>query len=363
MIAPADQKDRISDNRFELLHTGHPLPDLAGARASQRVIQALSSMDKDDLLLCLISGGASALVPAPSNGVLIQDKGKITKLLLKSSATIHEINTVRKHLSKLKGGGLVQICPASTILSLIISDVPGNTLTDVGSGLTVEDPTTYSDAIATLKNRRLWNSTPPGVKGHLMKGIRGEIQETSKPGDKSFERVLNVIVADNGTACLTAKNTLEDQGIRSTVLSSCAEMESSQLANLLASKAFESQKDRRSEAVIIGGETSVEVHGKGVGGRNQHTALSAAKPIAGLDGVVIAALGTDGIDGNSIAAGAIADGGSMPRAKRKGLNPTQFLARNDSYTFFRRLGDNLITGPTGTNVGDLYLMISLKEPI
>jgi glycerate-2-kinase len=364
LVAPVQQRSGHVDNRFEVFHTGHPLPDYAGAKASQRVIQAVSSMGKDELLLCLISGGTSALLPAPSDGVLIQDKRRITNLLLKSKATIHEINIVRKHISKLKGGGLVQICPTSRILSLIISDVPGNSLTDIGSGLTAEDPTTYNDAVAMLKSVRLWNATPPRIKEHLMRGIGGELPETPKPGDKSFAGVRNVIIADNATACLAVKGALEDQGVRTIVLSSCAEMESSKMAKLLASKAFESQSDPvRSEAVIIGGETSVEVHGKGVGGRNQQTALLAANTIAGLNGVVIAALGTDGVDGNSLAAGAIVDGESISRAHRKGLDPRRFLAKNDSYTFFRRLGDNLITGPTGTNVGDLYLKISLKEPI
>jgi glycerate-2-kinase len=288
----------------------------------------------------------------------------VTELLVKSRTSIHEINTVRKHLSKLKGGWLAKICRASTILSLIISDVPRNRLADIASGATVEDPTTYNDAVEILKAHNLWNHVSENIRNHLTKGLMGEIPETPKPGDPAFQRVHNVIIADNRTACEAVKKALGADRIQSTILTSCAEMEAKSMGRLLASVARDHTRHGnvvlRSGAVIIGGETTVQVKGEGIGGRNQETALSAVEPIADLDGCVITTLGTDGIDGNSKAAGAVTDGRTAQRAELRGMNSRDFLSRNDSYHFFRKLSDNLITGPTGTNVGDLYLVACSK---
>jgi glycerate 2-kinase len=358
-----NQKAPAFRNHVEVLRCGHPIPDQTGLLASRRVIQAVRRLNEDDLLLCLISGGASAILPAPADGITITDKIATTHELLNSSATIHEINTVRRHLSKLKGGRLVELCRASNILSVVISDVPGNPLPDIGSGLTVEDPTSYRDAVQVLKKHQLWHRTPRRVRNHLLKGVRGNIHETPKPGDPDFKRVHNFIVADSAMACTAAQLALEKRKLRSTILSTSIELEARRMGELLANTALQQEThaaiSRYGNALIAGGECMVNVTGKGKGGRNQEVALSAVRGIKGLDGTVIAALGTDGIDGNSTAAGAIVDGNTAGRAKKAKLDPIHFLARNDSGTFFKQLGDALITGPTGTNVGDIYLMISL----
>lgn len=365
LVAPASEELATFNTRIQVFHVGHPIPDREGLEASQRVIAVLNKMQEDELMLCLISGGASAMLPAPSGRVSLVDKRRVTEQLVKSRATIHEINTVRRHLSDLKGGRLVERCHASTILSLIISDVPGDCLLDIGSGLTVEDPTSYKDAMEVLKMHGLWNEAPQRVKNHLTKGSRDGIPDTPKPGNPVFQKVHNIIIADNRTACAAAKKALKANRVPSMILTSRAEMEASSMGKLLASVAIERKQCEKpvphSGAVIIGGETTVLVKGHGIGGRDQETVLSAVKHIANLNGTVVAALGTDGIDGNSPAAGAIADGNTAQRAKRLRMNPENFLARNDSYRFFRRLNDSLVTGRTSTNVGDLYLMVSLES--
>jgi hydroxypyruvate reductase len=364
LVTSKDERTSTFDSRIEIFRSGHPIPDEVGLRASRRVIQAVSGLNEDELLLCLISGGASAMLPAPAEEVTIHDKMRITNKLVKSRATIHEINTVRRHLSRLKGGRLVELCAASTILSLIISDVPGNHLPDIGSGLTVEDPTSYYDAVEILKHHHLWHEAPSRVRNHLLKGVRGIVTETPKPGNPKFQRVHNLIIADNEKACTAARRALKKRKLRPRILSTSVELEASDMGRVLASIATRSRIHadiyRRWNAMIVGGECVVRVTGKGKGGRNQEVALSAVTGIEGLDGNVIAAFGTDGIDGNTKAAGAIVDGNTARRARMAKLDPNHFLARNDSGTFFKRLGDALVTGPTGTNVGDIYLMISLR---
>jgi len=352
------------DNRIEYCFSGHPLPDRDGIEASQRVIELVSRMRADQLLICLISGGASAMLPAPADRISLEDKRKVTAELLRSKASINEINTIRRHLSKLKGGRLVTLCPAGMILSLIISDTPGNYLHDIASGLTAEDPTSYQDAVDILRCYNLWEKVPESVRSHLRKGTRGGIPDTPKLGDPMFRKVRNLVVADNRTACAAAQRSLESNGIASTILTSSVQMEARDMGKLLGGIALERNvhgtRALRTGATIIGGETAVQVKGSGLGGRNQETVLSAVESIADLPGTVVAALATDGIDGNSKAAGAIADGASVERGKRKGLKIAEFLRRNDSYSYFARLKDTLVTGRTGTNVADIYLTLSAE---
>ena len=364
LVAPKNEKVPKLSRQIQVFHSAHPFPDQEGMRASKQVTSSINRMQNDELLLCLISGGASAMLPAPVDGVSLEEKKKITQELIRSRASIHEINTVRRHLSKLKGGRLVERCRAGTILSLIISDVSGNVLPDIASGLTAPDPTTFRDAVNVLKKFGLWDVAPQSVRLHLGQGLRGQILETPKPGNRIFKKVHNFIIADNRTACEAARRALQRRQTHSTILTSSLDMEARSLGNLLASIARESERFdqplRGSGALLLGGETTVEVKGSGKGGRNQQTALSAVERIACLRGVVIAALGTDGVDGNSPAAGAIIDGYSMMRAARLGLNVWEFMNRNDSYSFFRKLGDNIVTGRTGTNVGDLYLVVRAR---
>lgn len=365
LIAPKSQKLPTIDSRIEVHHTGHPIPDEDGTRTSERVIELVKKAQGDDLLLCLISGGASALLPSPSEGILLEDKIDITKQLLRSGASIHEINTVRRHLSKLKGGRLIELCPISTVLSLIISDVPGNQLHDIGSGLTTEDPTTFSDAIQVLQRNHVWRKAPSRIRALMLKGLHRRIPETPKSGDFQGKVIHNILIADNRKACDASYRKLMTAGVDTTVMTSSAEMRARDMGSRLAAMAQdmahrENARRLRPRAVIIGGETTVQVTGLGKGGRNQEAVLSAAIGIAGLKGTAAAAIGTDGIDGNSDAAGAIADGNTLSRSARKKLNLRDFQERNDSNRFFRRMGDTLVTGATGTNVGDLYLAISIE---
>jgi len=358
LVVPPNQSVPKFNSQIKLLRASHPIPGTDGLVASKTISSSLRELGPGDLLICMISGGASAMLPSPPPGISLSDEQKLTKLMINSRATIHEINTVRRHMSTLKGGRLVEICKAGTIVSLIVSDVPGNNLPDIASGLTVEDPTTYKQAIETLERHRIWNPAPKSIKDHLLKGRRGQEPETPKPGAFEFKRVHNIIIADNATACAAAAKTLEEVGHPATVLTSRLEIEASQMGRLLTSIALEGRQPTFVRGpVLLGGETTVLVRGNGVGGRNQEAALSAVIGISGLEGVAIGAVGTDGIDGNSIAAGAIIDGSTLERAERKGLSPKRFLAQNDSYHFFRALNDSLVTGRTGTNVGDIYLLV------
>jgi glycerate-2-kinase len=357
LVVPKGQKIPQFDDRVEVFFAGHPMPDEEGKRAADRVISLAQSMNGNELLVCLISGGASAMLPAPPSNIPLTDKTLVTSRLIRSKATIHEINTVRRHLSRIKGGRVAELCHASTIISFIMSDVTGNPLHDIASGPTAPDPTTYHDAVGVLRKHGLWRDSPRTVKSYLTRGLKGELAETPKEGSAVFRRVHNFIIADSQIACIGAKHAIQSRGLPASIVTSTVDMDARCMARLLASIAADKARLREPGAVIFGGETTVEVHGSGLGGRNQETALCAAESIAGMDGVVVAAMGTDGIDGHSSAAGAIVDGRTCERASKKKLDLREFLERNDSFSFFIRLNDSLITGRTGTNVGDIYLAL------
>jgi glycerate 2-kinase len=359
LVVPKGEAVVQTDKRVEVFFAGHPLPDEDGLRASKRVISMAQSTKKDDLLLCLISGGASAMLPAPPPSIPLRDKTDVTSRLIRSRATIHEINTVRKHLSQLKGGRLAEMSKASVVLSFIMSDVTGNPVSDIASGPTAPDPTSYRDAIDVLNRHGLWKSAPLSVRSHLTEGLKGKIPETPKPNSVSFKRVHNLIIADNQTACRGAKRSLERMRTSATIVTSSVDMDAACMGRLLASAVRDKRRMGERGALIFGGETTVDVRGKGKGGRNQEVALHAVNGIPGIDGVAIAAMGTDGIDGNSEAAGAIIDGYTAKRAEIRNLDQSKFLARNDSFSYFNELNDSIITGRTGTNVGDLYLLVTV----
>jgi glycerate-2-kinase len=364
LVSPRNSSLRSIDKRIVTFHSSHPLPDEEGLRASRSVLASVRGMQANEVLLCLISGGASAMLPAPTADITLEDKRKVTQQLVQSRASIHQINTVRRHLSELKGGRLVEHCKAGTIISLIISDVSGNVLSDIASGLTAADPATFRNAIDVLNEFNLWDSAPQRVRNHLQQGLIGNIPETPKPGDRIFRKVHNFVVADNRTACEAARMSLQKMHIPTTIITSSVDMEARSLGKMLTSVARDSEQFgqplKGPSALVFGGETTVQVKGIGKGGRNQETALSTVDRLEGLNGVTIAALGTDGVDGNSPAAGAVVDSHSIVRAKRLRLRVRDFAERNDSYNFFRKLNDNIVTGPTGTNVGDLYLLIRAK---
>lgn len=297
----------------------------------------------------------------PAAGISLRDKQDITRSLLKSGATIQEINTVRKHLSSVKGGWLAKKAYSSTLVSLIVSDVVSDPLDSIASGPTAPDPTTYLDAINMLKKYDLWQGSADSIRDRLVKGCRGEIPDTPKCNDKSFRKVFNIVLGNNRLACLAAQRTLRESGLKTLYLTSFLEGEAREAAFVLASIIKEINASgrpiRRPAALIAGGETTVTVKGSGKGGRNQEMVLSLLGKIGSMCGVAAASFGTDGVDGPTDAAGAIVDGKSLSRAVGMKLSPTEHLLRNDSYGFFSKMNDLIFTGPTGTNVNDLFVAI------
>ncbi len=349
--------------KIKVQRASHPIPDAAGVKGAKVMLDLADRAEKDDLVICLISGGGSSLMPQPSEGISLADKKKVTDELLKSGATITEINTVRKHISGFKGGWLAKKAYPAMVVNLILSDVVGDPLDSIASGPTVPDPTTFHDAVEILKHHRLWNRIPASVKKLLLNGEKGLVPETPKPGDRTFEKVHNIIIGNNFTASSAAYSSVRDAGLDPLLLTSCLEGQARDIGTMLASVARELMASGkpipRPACIVAGGETTVNVVGKGKGGRNQEIALSAALKIGGLDGVVIASISTDGIDGPTDAAGAIGDGKTLLRAHELGLNPRKHLAENDSYPFFAKLGDLVLTGPTGTNVCDVSVLVAL----
>ncbi|MGH7209101.1 MAG: glycerate kinase type-2 family protein [Nitrospiraceae bacterium] len=347
---------------IEVVEAAHPVPDQAGRRAAARLLALAGGLTPNDLLLVLLSGGASSLLPAPAPGLSLRDKQQTTRLLLRSGATIQEINAVRKHLSAIKGGRLAASTPAR-VVSLILSDVIGDDLGAIGSGPTAPDPTTYEEACRILHRYRLWQAVPSRVQSHLMNGRRGRYADTPKPGSSVFRRVQNQLIGNNRQAVEAVARAGKRAGLRALILSSTLTGEATEIAGVFGAIAREIASSGRPIArpacIIAGGELTVTVRGKGTGGRAQEMALAAALEIAGLPNVWIAAFGTDGTDGPTDAAGAVVDGQTVARAARAGLDMAGALRCNDAYPFFKKLGGHITSGPTGTNVNDLYLLIAL----
>jgi glycerate 2-kinase len=349
--------------RIKLHQASHPIPDETGVEGTRQMMGIAEQAEKDDLIICLISGGGSSLMPLPRGEVSIADKKEITNALLKSGATINEINTVRKHISDFKGGWLAKKAYPATVLNLILSDVVGDPLDFIASGPTVPDSTTFSDAIKVLKKHGLWNETPASIRKVLSEGEKGLIPETPKADDEAFKKVVNVVVGNNRFASLAACECLKSGGLNTLLLSATLEGEARHVGVVLASIAHEvfvsGNPVSRPAGIVAGGETTVTVTGKGSGGRNQEIALAALQKLRNIDGIVVASLSTDGIDGPTDAAGAIADGRTLARAMKTGLAPEEYLVNNDSYHFFSKLGDLIFTGPTGTNVNDISIIVVL----
>ncbi|MFO0339875.1 MAG: glycerate kinase [Acidobacteriota bacterium] len=348
--------------RVRVLEAAHPVPDEAGLAAAREVAEICATAAEGDLVLCLISGGASALLPYPVSGIKLEEKQQTTQLLLACGATIHELNCVRKHLSAIKGGQLAHIVWPARLETFILSDVIGDPLDVIGSGPTVPDTTTFADAWEILYRYRLTDKLPPSVRLHLEQGVNREIPETPKPGDRIFARVRNHLVGSNRLSLYAARDQARQLGYRVLLLSTSLDGEAREAAKTYAAIAREVRASghpaRPPLAILCGGETTVQLsHHHGLGGRNQEMALAAAKGIDGLPGTLFLAAGTDGTDGPTEAAGAFATGSTLARARQIEFDPEEFLARNDSYHFFKPLGDLLVTGPTGTNVMDLYLML------
>ena len=310
--------------------------------------------------MCLISGGGSALLVSPSEGISLAEKQELTGLLLRSGADIHELNTVRKHISRVKGGRLAEIAYPAHIISLIISDVIGDSLDVIASGPTSPDHSTYADALGVLEKYGLINECPESILAYLSKGAKGSFPETPKEGDVIFERVENTIIGNNRMAIECAKKKAEEMGFHAEIRSTALSGEARNVGKRLAREAMEIRKARttgRPVCLISGGETTVTVHGNGRGGRNMELALAFAIEIEGIDGIALLSSGTDGTDGPTDAAGAIVDGQTTQKARNLGLDPGTYLRHNDSYTFFGRIGELFITGPTETNVMDMQMVL------
>ena len=366
--------DRISDGvivvkdehglplkKIKVCEAGHPVPDKRGVKGTEEILSLVEKGGERDLIICLISGGGSALLIAPVQEVSLADKQNATKLLLACGATIHEFNTVRKHLSRVKGGRLAQMAYPASVASLILSDVVGDDLDVIASGPTVPDSSTFQDAEQILKSYGIWEQLASSVCNHIEKGSSGQIADTPKSDDTVFQQCSQVMVGTNLQALEAAAKAAERLGYRPLILSSKVEGEAREVAKFytaIAKELLGSENPLKPPVcVLCGGETTVTLQGDGRGGRNQEFALAAALAIEGLDNIVVLSGGTDGTDGPTDAAGAIADGTTLARARENGLDPKDFLQRNDSYSFFQKLDDLIMTGPTRTNVMDIYLLL------
>ncbi len=343
--------------RIELNECSHPIPDNRGVEGARRIAEIASGARKDDLVLCLISGGGSALLPLPAAGITLADKQETTRHLLACGATIHEINCIRKHLSGIKGGQLARLAQPATVVALLLSDVIGDDLSVIGSGPTAPDETTFAGALEVLDRYAIRANVPTSVRERLEAGARGEIEETPKRVDNA----QNVVVGSNRLAVDAAEKKARELGYRTMVLSTVIEGETRDVAGVHAAIAREIVESRRPvrppACVLSGGETIVTLRGNGLGGRNQEFALAAAFAISHLPRVVVLSGGTDGTDGPTDAAGAIADSSTLDRAARRGLDAKRALVCNDSYHFFEPLHDLIKSGPTGTNVMDLRVVL------
>ena len=328
---------------------GHPVPDSRSLQAGQAALEFVSGLEADDLLLCLISGGGSALMTAPHPGLTLDDLQSLTRQLLACGARIDEINTLRRHLDRVKGGGLARAASPARVVSLILSDVVGNPLEAIASGPTASDPSSRADALQVLEKYGLTDKVPAAIL-HTLE----HAPETPKPGDSLFARVENVLVGSNALAAQAALRQAESEGFHPQFLGDSWQGEARQVAKMLCERLkLESQKPF---CLVAGGETTVTLRGKGLGGRNQELALAAVEELAGLENVLLVTLATDGEDGPTDAAGAVVTGETAGRARALNLDPDVFLQRNDSYHFFAPLGDLLQPGPSGTNVNDLTFL-------
>lgn len=345
----------------EVVEAGHPHPDRAGFEASRRLAGMVEEATADDLVFCLITGGASSLLTLPIDGITLEDKQTATQVLLECGADIQEINTIRKHLSGIKAGLLAKMAYPAQVITLIVSDVIGNQYTDIGSGPTAPDHTSFQSCWKIITRYGLEDRLPARVIGRIKAGVHGRVSETPKENDPVFERVKNVIVADNLLALQAAQTKAELLGYNTLVLSAALQGESREAARVLAAIAMEVRQSHHPIAppacLIIGGETTVRIKGNGKGGRNQELALALALSLNAAENIHALCAGSDGTDGMTDAAGAIIDDTTVGQAISEKRDPWKYLNNNDSYNFFKSMGNLVVTGPTLTNVMDINIMI------
>ena len=366
IAVPHGAEGRSGPLRF--VEAGHPVPDVWSLAAAREILSLLERARKGDLVIALVSGGGSAMLSAPVGGITAEEKAETSRLLLRAGADIASFNTVRKHLSEVKGGLLARAAQPATVWSLLLSDVPGDDPSVIASGPFSPDPTTYADAIGVLERYGLYYAVPSAVRRHLLDGAAGNVPETPKPDDPAFRGATSALLGTNRTAMDAAALQMAKEPLAGptaiVLLPGFLRGEARECARSFCArlrKAAEALAPGHAVAMIAGGETTVDVRGGGKGGRNQEFALAAAVEAAGQEGMAVLAGGTDGIDGPTDAAGAYIDGSTVARASALGLDPGAHLSRNDAYTFFEALGDLVVTGPTGTNVADLAIGWARKE--
>ncbi|MBI5444693.1 MAG: DUF4147 domain-containing protein [Deltaproteobacteria bacterium] len=364
---PGSPMPPASTGRIAVVEAAHPVPDAAGVAGVARMLDLLAGLTRRDLVIVLLSGGGSALLPAPADGLRLEDLQETTDLLLACGATITEINAVRKHCSRLAGGQLARLASPARVETLLLSDVVGSPLDAIASGPTSADPTTFSEARSVLTRYALLERVPAAVRDRIERGCSGELAETPKPGDPLFDRVHHVIVGDNARAARAACAQARQQGWNPLYLGSRWEGEAREVGRVVAglgvSLAWGEVDLPLPACLVLGGETTVTLRGKGTGGRNQELALAAAlaldrAPRPESARVAVVSVATDGNDGPTEAAGALATAETVAQARQLGLDPWAALAANDSLPLWSALADLLLTGPTGTNVNDLILLFA-----
>lgn len=348
-------------DRIDIMEAAHPVPDESGRAAAARIRGMLRAAGKDDLVIVLVSGGGSALLPLPPETITLDEKRATTDLLLKSGASIHEINAVRKHMSLVKGGNLAKAAYPATVLCCVMSDVVGDDLDVISSGPLYPDASTFRDALRVLENYDLVRRAPASVIAYITAGVDGVIEENPKRDSGCFERVAHAVVASNIIALRAAETEAKRLGYATLVLSSRIEGDTRECAMFHAAIAREILNSgvplTAPACVISGGETTVRVTGAGLGGRNMEFALQSAVFIEGCEGVTVASVGSDGSDGPTDAAGAFADGGTAARARAAGQDIFNYMRNSDSYNFFSTQGGLIVTGPTNTNVMDIRIVV------
>jgi len=361
VVIPRGQCCGSQPKNFEVLEASHPVPDESSVHAAEKALEIARKCEKNDIFIALISGGGSSLLAKPAEGLTLEDKKAVTELLLRSGCTVSELNEVRKKISAVKGGKLAEAAMPAKTLALILSDVIGDPVDAIASGPTAEDTSTFSEAKGVLEKYGVWARIPESVRNFIERGLAEEEEERRRKHEKRISNAQNIIIGNNLVAARAAEEEARRRGYNTLLLTTHLEGESREVAKVFVAVARDIHRYgipiKTPAAVIAGGETTVSVVGTGRGGRNQEFVLSAAIRIASDEGIVVASIGTDGIDGVSEAAGAIADGFTLERAKDASLDAEAFLRNNDSYTFFSMLNDALLTGRTGTNVNDIAVLL------
>lgn len=347
--------------KVRVFEAGHPVPDTSGQEAAQEIMRLLASLEESDLVISCISGGGSALLPAPASGITLGDKQELTRRLLVAGADIHEINAVRRHLSASKAGRLMRLAYPAFVINLMLSDVVGDDPATIASGPFAPDGSTFADALSIIERYELMDKVSSAVARHIRDGADGKIEETPKKEDHIFSRVLNVIVGSSILSLEAGREKAKELGYRTLILSSTIEGDTAEAARFhgaLADEIRSSGNPLRPPACLLsGGETTVVVKGDGLGGRNQHFVLSLVRKASKIPNTLFLSAGSDGTDGPTDAAGAVADNFTLDLAQSLGLNPDEFLKDYDSYHFFEKLGDLVFTGPTRTNVMDIRMVL------